>query len=1556
MATIELNLRDNVSAGAKAAAEALSKVATAGDAATASVQKVSDSTSRALPTFTSVNKKLDESAQLAAKVAAANKTLATQMQVLDDQVKKNLITQDQYNKLSGNANADRDNSVQRAKDAVQRLEEQRAGLIKLKPVMADAEKSSNALGYAQRQLSIQFVQGASGIATGQPILQTLIQQGHQVYDSMESAGTGVSGLGQAFKGMIAPLFSVGGAFAAVVGVAGLLGYAVEQQSTKLLALQNALRGTREDYVSMAAEATAAARAVAASQNISLPNASAAANAIAGSPNFHGSSEQLQALIVSAANLQAINGTTFQEFANGIDHVGQFALTLAQKQLPGMTMALADTIKQMETAGNTSGAFAKVLEIINHDSSGAITNLTEIQRAMLGLSKAFSDTGDNGTSVGKIIGSVVDTAVVGAIGVLTSLVKEFKQIYDLLSSLKAPTSYAVEQNQSLLSFAWDMTDETKLAAFIAGRYTKKTAPVTVAPSIAPAIDSAAQQNGLDPQFLSRLQISENSAPDAHGNWATSSAGAVGPMQIKPETFAGIISQPGVFPTAAGLNNIHNPAQNVQAGAALLGHMLSKYGDPRVALWAYHDGEPLIDQMLASGGLVSPSKDAITQANKVLTGYAGTGRIAPSIADASLPTPPLPPGADGSGVFTTSQQNVDKAIADAEAAGATAKAFADATAKVREFQGALDDIGTGKATATGDKVNELAEGLQKAETAMYNAIPAMKGLIREDELQIRAAQDLADAQLKGAAAVTLATAQDQARSQVLAKGITPASKDYAAALKIQTQELLKVQEAQSLGDFNKTLKATEDQTGAQLRINAAWDGSATSLMHLQDVERATAQVQAEGLSKDTPEYTRRVNALTAAFDKSSAAVQTFQQEQASVNALSGAFSTAFSTIGNAITQAFISGQGAAVNWGNVIRAVISQVIQKFAELAILNPLLNSLFGQSNGSLSTAFAVLGRSGGTGADGIGAAATGGQSGGGLGIIGNLSSLYNTGKSLFTGGLTSLSAGIDSFGASVAPSLFATSATNGAAGLTDAATGAVGQLGAVGSFSNVLGGAGAGFAAGSFAGGLVQNSLGKTGPAPTIGAGVGAIGGAILGQMLIPIPVVGALIGGVVGGLLGGSGGGLIGPGKKNAYSQEVVSTEGGNLSISKVLSQLVDTTAEVNKLQAQLTETNAFVNANKISITGQTEYSQFGTNTPGKYVDPSKFADLYSANVTGTTAFSKYNFQSSNPDLQAIIGDKHFQDLSQLQGVVTFITQTVPALLALGKPTTTAGSLTTTLSTLNTEFAAAVTTAANLGRATADLSTAWTTAVRTANKAVEDVFVKLDQGFTGRFYAAQASISGLPADQKKSDLYGFDLQAQGQRDALKAQFVSIYGDAVVGTKHYNEQMVALENALGAERLAIQVNYDKQITSAASSAVQSTISNIVSFATGLPYSAASPLNPQSQLALARRTFNADASKAQGGDYTAISSITNDSTALLNASKAVFGSGAVYTNDFNRVVNVLSSITSLPADTLTASAMAVQTQTQTVTLVKSLETLRVELVNIKLQLKQSATIPAQLAA
>jgi soluble lytic murein transglycosylase-like protein len=105
-----------------------------------------------------------------------------------------------------------------------------------------------------------------------------------------------------------------------------------------------------------------------------------------------------------------------------------------------------------------------------------------------------------------------------------------------------------------------------------------------------IASLATQNNVDPSLALAVAQAESGGQqyDASGNPLTSSAGAVGIMQLEPGTAA----QYGADPS--------NPIENIDAGTAYLGDLLNQYGDTGTALAAYNWGPGNVSNAIAEYG--------------------------------------------------------------------------------------------------------------------------------------------------------------------------------------------------------------------------------------------------------------------------------------------------------------------------------------------------------------------------------------------------------------------------------------------------------------------------------------------------------------------------------------------------------------------------------------------------------------------------------------------------------------------------------------------------------------------------------------------------------------------------------------------------------------------------------------------------------------------------------------------------------------------------------------------------------------------------------------------
>jgi soluble lytic murein transglycosylase-like protein len=115
-----------------------------------------------------------------------------------------------------------------------------------------------------------------------------------------------------------------------------------------------------------------------------------------------------------------------------------------------------------------------------------------------------------------------------------------------------------------------------------------------------VEAAAKKNGLPPNFVHSVV----SAESGYQPNALSSKGAIGLMQLMPATAQ-----------AYGVD-AHDPAQNVEAGAAYLRELLIKYdGDPRRALAAYNAGPGAV----AKYNGVPPYAETQTYIERVLRKY-------------------------------------------------------------------------------------------------------------------------------------------------------------------------------------------------------------------------------------------------------------------------------------------------------------------------------------------------------------------------------------------------------------------------------------------------------------------------------------------------------------------------------------------------------------------------------------------------------------------------------------------------------------------------------------------------------------------------------------------------------------------------------------------------------------------------------------------------------------------------------------------------------------------------------------------------------------------------
>ncbi len=104
---------------------------------------------------------------------------------------------------------------------------------------------------------------------------------------------------------------------------------------------------------------------------------------------------------------------------------------------------------------------------------------------------------------------------------------------------------------------------------------------------------ARDKGLDPALVAAVIYQESKFESD----ARSSSGAVGLMQLRPETAEGIALRTGG--TAFRVSDLTDPAINIRYGSWYLQNLFAKYHDERLVLAAYNAGQGNVDRWLEAG---------------------------------------------------------------------------------------------------------------------------------------------------------------------------------------------------------------------------------------------------------------------------------------------------------------------------------------------------------------------------------------------------------------------------------------------------------------------------------------------------------------------------------------------------------------------------------------------------------------------------------------------------------------------------------------------------------------------------------------------------------------------------------------------------------------------------------------------------------------------------------------------------------------------------------------------------------------------------------------------
>lgn len=142
-----------------------------------------------------------------------------------------------------------------------------------------------------------------------------------------------------------------------------------------------------------------------------------------------------------------------------------------------------------------------------------------------------------------------------------------------------------------------------------------------------ITEVAQRFGIPERWI-RAVLRAESAGDAG---AVSSAGAMGLMQVMPDTWAGLRVRHRLG------RNPYDPRDNILAGTAYLREMFDRYGNVTAMLAAYNAGPGRYDEHRSTGRALPAETRAYVAALAPILGGASASAVA-SEAPARPPAPP------------------------------------------------------------------------------------------------------------------------------------------------------------------------------------------------------------------------------------------------------------------------------------------------------------------------------------------------------------------------------------------------------------------------------------------------------------------------------------------------------------------------------------------------------------------------------------------------------------------------------------------------------------------------------------------------------------------------------------------------------------------------------------------------------------------------------------------------------------------------------------------------------------------------------------------------------
>jgi hypothetical protein len=833
-----------------------------------------------------------------------------------------------------------------------------------------------------RQLSPQLNDIATQLLMGQSPFMVLAAQGGQVT--------------QIFGGVMGTLRAIAG-FLGPAGIAGLLGgsaagylaVGLERDARALNDLQQQLRATRTDAVTLAREIDAASRADR-PPGVSRSEARSVGQIIASSSSFSGGRTEIEGLIKLTADLARVMGTdatTAAErwVARAIRDPAAAARDAAAGGLLGFNDALRRQAELLQASGHRGDATRLVLEQMGRASAGAAQDLTPLQQLWERVSNHMSSAANSAATLANwVLGgrggtpTPPRTPITNAEGGLeqaqgeldrfrerTRGYRDRDQQYDQVEGFGSGSVNSIEARLRAVvdQFAADVNrvvPEGRRGVTVTRELSGITGQSRQA-DVEAAVRAQAEQMGVPVDLALAVLRNESGGRHLGTNGQVlrnERSGALGIMQLMPQTAAGL----GVDP--------NDPQQNIIGGLRYLQQMLQRFGgDQSLAAAAYNAGPGRVQSYLDGRGTL-PNETWRYVAGVPQGSLTGSARV---ISGADRGLSGQDQRSDRLRELQAREQGLNAALRIEGLDPEQAQRYQEAITRVRQ------------------EIAQLATPVERANRTLTDQGQALR-------------------QAAGAAR-TLAQAEIEARNEARQQGL--GAQDTAALVatrRAEAQQRLTGEYRDYLAELDRALEGARRQmavsaqgTEAVERERIAMEARNQALRFAAEgtseysrivgelTERLTAAAAAPRISQATADYTLRrdrsnldASLIGATASDRAAAIAGFQarsrlgagadtvegralianeQDLARQNvqlerqgAFWGEVGRAADSALDRVTSGLAQGTLSLSEMGRVGQGVIASLISSFAQLAVMNPLKNALFGGNSPTLADGGGLFG------------------------------------------------------------------------------------------------------------------------------------------------------------------------------------------------------------------------------------------------------------------------------------------------------------------------------------------------------------------------------------------------------------------------------------------------------------------------------------------------------------------------------------------------------------------------------------------------------------------------